>query len=243
MMTLPLPSTSVHRSLGSKAAFAVRDLRIKMEPDSSSSCNLKSPSFSGSASFFDFWPKSNSCHVNLLAFFRGACSVEAYRRAPPLAASPRHLMAAAAAAAAVRCFLSDLGRRVPLRSRNAARTAGSRLAVGGPDGLGNDLGLPQAQPWRTGSGAVHSAEASPSDWARRNLRSLCDGAANFNAGGIADAKGLVNPVLDRESSQPELDQRKSNRRKLQNYCPPRLSMCTPPRSTQVTVYSDMVACI
>jgi hypothetical protein len=66
IMTFPVPSTSVHRNLGSSAAFAVRDLRWKMDPDSSSSRTRMSPSFSGSPSFFDSGPKSHSCHIRLL---------------------------------------------------------------------------------------------------------------------------------------------------------------------------------
>jgi hypothetical protein len=37
---------------------------------------------------------------------------------------------------------------------------------------------------------VHSAKTRPSDCARRNLRSLRDGARGFNAGGIADRQGI-----------------------------------------------------
>ena len=77
MTTLPFPSTSVHLSLGSRAAFAVRDLRLKMDPDSSSSITLMSPSLSGSPSFFGSGPKSHSCHVGLPQSSRGVRSEEA----------------------------------------------------------------------------------------------------------------------------------------------------------------------
>jgi hypothetical protein len=184
IITFPSPSTSVHRSRGSKAAFAVRILRWKMDPDSSSSRTLRSPSFRGSRSFL-LGPKIHSCHVNLShlssSLSLGLCSEEAYRDAPPVGVSSRVLVIAA-----VRCFVGVLG-RIESRLRKAARTVGSRLVIGALRGFSV---LVQLQTWRRrGRRAVHSAKARPLVCARRNLRSLRDGTAGFNAGGIAGGRG------------------------------------------------------
>jgi hypothetical protein len=77
-----------------------------------------------------------------------------------------------------------------LRPRKEACSVGSRRAVGVLSSVSSGLVRAQAQTWRrVGRRAAHSANARPSDWARRNLRSLRDGAAGFNAGGIAGAGG------------------------------------------------------
>jgi hypothetical protein len=92
--------------------------------------------------------------------------------------------------AAARCFVKALG-RIASRLKKAACNVGSRRATGTSRGFAEDgLGLVQVQAWRRVERRdAHWASERPSDWARRNLRSLRDGAAGFNAGGIADAGG------------------------------------------------------
>jgi hypothetical protein len=82
-ITLPFSSTSVHRSLGSSAAFAVCVLgALKMELSSPiSSEQGRSSGFNGFVSLLADMPHSLSCHVGLLSAL-GEWSEEAYRWAP-----------------------------------------------------------------------------------------------------------------------------------------------------------------
>ena len=161
VMTFPFPSTSVHRRRGSSAAFAVRDLRWKMDPDSSSSLTLMSPSFSGSPSFFWSGPKIHSCHVNLLPSSLGVCSEEAYRRAPPAGVNSWILVAAAA----VRCLVVRAFGRIALRPKMAACRVGSRRVTGGFDAFSDGLVRLQAHAWRRVDERreADSAKLRPSD--------------------------------------------------------------------------------
>lgn len=137
VMTFPFPSTSVQRSLGSRAALEAKDLRWKMDPDSSSSRTLISPSLSGSPCFCGSGPKSHSCHLNLLpSSLSPGPELEANRGAPAAGMSSR--LFAGTPSAAPRCFVFNAFGRIALRLKNEAWRAGPwratlRLSVF-PDG-------------------------------------------------------------------------------------------------------------
>jgi len=182
MMTCPFPSTSVHRSLGSKAAFAVSDLRAKMDPDSSSSCSRRSSSVSCMLPFVPR-PKSQSFHFGR-HLSRGDWFDEEFRCAPKLVFE----------SVVARGLRGDLGRIESNGQRPACITA-SRL---GSDVLrrrahGFDRGAAEKvaleRPLRLIIAAHLGSpvkKPTPSDCARRNRRRFCDGAAGGrNAGGIA----------------------------------------------------------
>lgn len=201
MTTLPFSSTSVHLSLGSMAAFAVKALRWKMEPDSSSSATLMSSSLSlvCGGPFFSPLPNSHSLSFGLLWWSQSEDWLEENRNEPAGGGSARRDFV-------VRCLRSDFGSmasRSTRPARNWMRLGGvivlSDLVVvveedclggGGGGGLAEP---PAVQTWRRcRAGCCRSAAArhvganeSPSDWARRYRRRLRDGAAGFNAGGIA----------------------------------------------------------
>lgn len=192
--TLPFSSTSVHLSLGSIAAFAVKALRWKIEPDSSSSATLMSSSFSrvSGGPFFSPLPNSHSLSLGLLES-QSEDWFDENRSEPAGGGSARRDFV-------VRCFRSDLGRmasRSTRPARNSVRLGGvavlSDLVVVEEEGcLGGLVEPPAVQAWRHWRAGCRSAVArhvganeSPSDWARRYRRRLRDGAAGLNAGGIA----------------------------------------------------------
>ncbi len=206
VMTFPFSSTSVHLNLGSKAAFAVSDLRLKIDPDSSSRRTKRSPSLSGSLSFFWSGPKIHSCQVNLLQSSLGGCREEAYRRPPAARVSEALLEVAPGTVLGCLAFSAARG-RIASRPKTAAWREGSRRRVNIKEGfvvivvigLVVIFAAQVVQAWRrvdkrAAGGCVdvdrreaHSAKPKPSDWERRNRSNLRDGTAGFNAGGIVGA--------------------------------------------------------
>lgn len=112
---------------------------------------------------------------------------------------------------------------------------GSRRVTGGFSAFSNDLVRVQVHAWRRVDERRHadSAKLSPSDWARKNRRSLGDGAEGLNADGIAGASGLVALMLELVAARALLldpDQKPGSREsgKLQNSGSRRRQMETHP---------------